>query len=60
MSALVDREARRRGVRLLRVNAAPEAVGFYERTGWQPREWDCDELSGIAADCIQMERRLVN
>jgi GNAT superfamily N-acetyltransferase len=58
MSALVDREARRRGVRLLRVNAAPEAVGFYERTGWHRREWDRNELSGIAADCIQMERAL--
>jgi len=58
MSRLVDREARRRGVTLLRVNAAPEAVGFYEATGWHRREWDSEELSGIAADCIQMERSL--
>jgi GNAT superfamily N-acetyltransferase len=58
MSRLVDREARRRGVTLLRVNAAPEAVGFYEATGWHRREWDREELSGIAADCIQMERSL--
>ena len=58
MSEHIDQAARRRGVRLLRVNAAPEAVGFYEATGWQRREWDRDELSGIAADCIQMEREL--
>lgn len=58
MSERVDQEARRRSIRLLRVNAAPEAVGFYEATGWQRREWDREVLSGIAADCIQMERKL--
>ena len=58
MSECIDQEARRRGVRLLRVNAAPEAVGLYEATGWHRREWDREELSGIAADCIQMEREL--
>jgi GNAT superfamily N-acetyltransferase len=58
MSRLVDAQAVSRSVRLLRVNAAPEAVGFYEATGWHRREWDLEELSGIAADCVQMERSL--
>ena len=58
MSSLVDVQARQRGVRLLRVNAAPGAVGFYQATGWQRREWDREELTGIAADCVQMERSL--
>jgi GNAT superfamily N-acetyltransferase len=58
MSGLIDGEARRRGVRLLRINAAPNAVGFYEATGWRRKEWDREELSGIAADCVQMERAL--
>jgi GNAT superfamily N-acetyltransferase len=58
MSDLVDVQARQQGVRLLRVNAAPEAVGFYEATGWHRQEWDREELSGIAAHCVQMERSL--
>jgi hypothetical protein len=58
MSQLVEGEALKRGVRLLRVNAAPDAVGFYEKTGWHLAAWDPGELTGIAADCVQMEKSL--
>jgi len=46
------------GVRQLRVNAAPDAVGFYEKTGWRAESWDPDELIGIARDCVQMVKDL--
>jgi GNAT superfamily N-acetyltransferase len=58
MGELVESEARRRDVRLLRVNAAADAVGFYEKTGWRRAEWDPSELTGIAANCVQMEKWL--
>ena len=38
----------------MRVNAAPDAVGFYEKTGWHEESWDPEELVGIASNCIQM------
>ena len=46
------------GLRELRVNAAPDAVGFYEGCGWQRNSWAPDELTGIAADCVQMTKPL--
>jgi GNAT superfamily N-acetyltransferase len=58
MGQLVEDEARRRSVRVLRVNFAADAVGFYEKTGWHRKEWDSSELTGIAADCVQMEKQL--
>ncbi len=58
LSDLIDAEARRRGVRTLLVNAAPDAVGFYEKTGWHPVEWDKAERKGLAADAVQMMKVL--
>lgn len=59
MSELLEAKARDRGIGTLFVNAAPEAVAFYERTGWSRYEWDRAELVGIAADCVQMRKLLV-
>lgn len=42
------------GVKQMRVNAAPDAVGFYEKTGWRKESWDPEELVGIASNCVQM------
>ncbi|GGA85392.1 hypothetical protein GCM10011491_11220 [Brucella endophytica] len=58
LDALVTAEAKRRGVRILQVNAAPDAVGYYEKTGWRRAGWDPSELRGIAANCVQMTKHL--
>jgi GNAT superfamily N-acetyltransferase len=54
LDALISDEARRRGIRQLALNAAPDAVGFYEKTGWRRTVWDADELAGMAQGCVQM------
>lgn len=58
LSQLIDAEARQRGVRTLLVNAAQDAVGFYEKTGWRQVEWDKAERTGLAADAVQMVKVL--
>jgi len=58
LSGLVEEYARRLGLTTLLVNAAPDAVGFYENIGWQPCLWDETELTGITADCKQMSKPL--
>jgi hypothetical protein len=55
---LIEAEARHRGMRRLMLNAHPDAVGFYERAGWSCEDWDGRELTGIAASCVQMAKRL--
>ena len=58
LNALVEAEARRRGVKTLRVNAAPEALGYYEKMGWRRTTCGKSELIGLAKDCIQMSKEL--
>ena len=58
LSDLWDDHARGKGIGTLYLNAAPEALGFYEKMGWERFVWDEDELAGIASDCIQMRKRL--
>jgi N-acetylglutamate synthase-like GNAT family acetyltransferase len=58
LNALVEAEARKRGVRTLHVNAALEAVGYYEKIGWLRKSWDTTELVGLAKDCVQMIKEL--
>lgn len=58
LDRLVAETARARGVETLVVNSAPDAVGFYEKCGWQRHVWDADELVGSAADCVQMRKAL--
>lgn len=54
MNKMLTEKARELGTRQLRVNAAPDAVGFYEKTGWRKESWNPDELTGIASNCVQM------
>ncbi|HXI88311.1 MAG TPA: GNAT family N-acetyltransferase [Parvularculaceae bacterium] len=58
LSALVEEYAQRLGISTLLVNAAPDAVGYYEKMGWERYAWDPRELVGIAADCTQMRKAL--
>ncbi|WP_417309614.1 GNAT family N-acetyltransferase [Devosia sp.] len=58
LDTLLGEHAATAGIRQLWVNAAPEAVLFYERCGWQHATWNPDELTGIAAECVQMGKRL--
>ena len=58
MDAALVAEARRRGIRLLRVNAAADAVGFYAKTGWRKADWNPAELTGLARDAVQMEKSI--
>lgn len=56
MQELLEARCRDQGIRMLYVNAAPQAVGFYERTGWTKYVWDPAELVSIASECIQMRK----
>lgn len=58
LNALVEAEAKRRGIKILRVNAAPEALGYYEKMGWQHTSWDRGELVDLAKGCVQMSKEL--
>ena len=58
LDRLLGEQAAAQGLRQLWVNAAPDAVLFYERCGWQRATWDAGELTGIAADCVQMGKRV--
>lgn len=58
MAGMCDDLARRLGMHTLFVNAAMEALGFYEKTGWERFSWNPDELVSIAAQCVQMRKRL--
>lgn len=55
--ALVN-HAYKLGITTLMVNSAPDAVGFYEKRGWQREVWDAEELQGIASNCVQMMKYL--
>lgn len=58
LGELVEDYARSLGMTMLFVNAAPEAVGYYEKLGWHRFMWDETEPSGIASDAIQMTKSL--
>jgi GNAT superfamily N-acetyltransferase len=46
------------GIHTLYINSAPTAVGFYEKIGWSRYVWSEQELAGIAADCVQMQKEI--
>ncbi|MCD7060067.1 GNAT family N-acetyltransferase [Pelagibacterium xiamenense] len=58
LDRLITERAHSSGMTTLFVNAAPEAVGYYEKTGWSRHAWDASELDGLAADCVQMRKAL--
>jgi len=58
MGRMVEERARALGVHTLLVNAAADAVPFYQKTGFLPFDWDPSELVGIAVACVQMRKLL--
>ncbi len=58
MEGAVVRHAHRLGITTLMVNSAADAVGFYEKRGWQREIWDPEELRSIAVGCVQMMKYL--
>jgi len=58
LAARTEAFARDRGVTRLLVNAAADAVGFYERLGFVREGWDTVELVGWNADSVQMAKTL--
>jgi N-acetylglutamate synthase-like GNAT family acetyltransferase len=58
LAARTEAFARERGVTRLLVNAAADAVGFYERIGFVRESWDAAELVGWNADSVQMAKTL--
>ena len=49
---------RKKGIKKLVVNAAPDAVGYYERLGFSREIWDRAELKRMLVDVVQMAKRL--
>lgn len=58
MEKMLAEKAWQLGIKQLRLNSAPDAVGFYEKTGWRKETWDPEELVGIASNCVQMVKDL--
>lgn len=58
LGAMIEEEAARLSLKILHVNAAADALGYYEALGWRRDSWDPSELMGIAAACIQMSKNL--
>ena len=58
LAARTEAFARDRGVTRLLVNAAADAVGFYERIGFVRETWNTAELVGWNADSVQMAKSL--
>jgi GNAT superfamily N-acetyltransferase len=58
LSRLAERYAWSLQIRTLYVNAAPEAVGYYLKMGWERFIWDISELQEVAGNCVQMKKAL--
>ncbi len=58
LGAMVEDRARAFGVTTLYVNAASTALGYYRRTGWHDHVWDAAELVALAANGVQMTKRI--
>lgn len=56
LEALLIDYARAHGMKRLWLNAARDAVGFYEKLGWSAEVWDEQELLTFARDCVQMTK----
>lgn len=54
LSDLVLRRASALGLSTLFVNAAHDAIGYYQKTGWSDCSGHVPERLGMAADCRQM------
>ncbi|MEL4073460.1 GNAT family N-acetyltransferase [Ochrobactrum sp. GPK 3] len=58
LDALIEAEGRKHNLKMLCVNAEPQAVQFYMHTGWERCLWDQAELVGLAEGCQQMIKAL--
>lgn len=54
----IEEYAHSQGVKRLLVNAAPDAIGFYEKIGFVPESWDPEELTGISKDSVQLSKAI--
>jgi N-acetylglutamate synthase-like GNAT family acetyltransferase len=57
LSELVEGYARHLGLNTLFVNADRDAVGYYQKMGWENYVWD---ETDIASDCTQMTKVLLH
>lgn len=60
LSNRTEQFARLHGVGTLFVNAARDAVGYYEKMGWTRFSWEPSELRGIADDSVMMRKELTS
>ncbi len=58
LANMVEDFARQKGVKKFLVNADPNAVGYYEKLGFEREDWDPSELVGISANSIQISKSL--
>lgn len=58
LSRLTESYARDLLMNTLYVNASPNAVGYYQKMGWEHYIWNISELEGMAGDCVQMRKEL--
>ncbi len=59
MAEMVENYAKNLGIKTLYVRAAPDALVYYKKMGWEYFVWEQSELTGIAEDNGQM-RKLLN
>jgi GNAT superfamily N-acetyltransferase len=59
LSRLTESYARDLLMNTLYVNASPSAVGYYKKMGWEHYIWNISELEGMAGDCVQMRKELL-
>ncbi|MCJ2115713.1 GNAT family N-acetyltransferase [Methylobacterium sp. J-001] len=60
LNAKAEEHARRLGVRVLLVNAAAEAVGFYAATWWHRLEGHPPSTLGRADNCVPMQKAITD
>lgn len=58
LASLVEACARRLGILTLFVNAAQDAVGWYEKIGWEKCIWSSEELNAAGSGHVQMRKIL--
>jgi GNAT superfamily N-acetyltransferase len=56
LEALLIDYAKARGMTRLWLNAARDAVGFYQKLGWTAEVWDEVELATFGRNCVQMTK----
>jgi N-acetylglutamate synthase-like GNAT family acetyltransferase len=60
LASMVDDFAATLGLHTLFVNAVADAVGYYEKLGWEFFDWDAAELALISGKGRQMRRFLAS